>query len=160
MTTGNQRPSYGLQTLRYQWNVRRTLTLSLFLALAGCGAAHSPEQALISEIELKVRLPFGALPLKSYARAYAYGPNRTVRGVYFKPLDPVPGCLELTAKEPQGGQRALLCPPPQGMSANERRWFSNYELLPDFTDGGCARIQITYHRDAQVLDSVQCDFGL
>ena len=136
----------------------RTIILSAALALNACGPLiDRSETATMDEIERKITLPSGALPLKQYARAYANGPNRRVLAVYFIPAPPNPtDCKMALEHEGDGGQVALSCPPPKGMAAGERRWFDSDRMLPVAFDDGCDFIDVAFNLKTHMVESARC----
>jgi len=134
----------------------RISVLLLAVALNGC-TQRSERIMLMDEIESAVRLPMHALPLNRYARAYATAPNRRVAAVYFVPSPPNGDfCATALAREKDGAQTALFCPPPKGMKPGERRWFENYKFLPSASDGGCAWIDIQFSLDTRAVEKAAC----
>jgi hypothetical protein len=114
----------------------------LLAALLGGCTPRAEHTALMENIDHAVLLPKGALPFSRYARAYAKeSPNR-VRVVYFVPAT----CSEAS----------VVCLPPQGMVAGERRWFDNVGLLPRATGGGCEWIDVSYNPDTHRAARAYC----
>lgn len=110
-------------------------------------------------IESQVRLPPGAAPLDAYARAYALAPADRVVAFYFTPMDQLidEECQAIKAAAPASRQQiVLLCPPPEGMRAGERRWFGG-NRLPVVEDGRCSFLNIEFDLARQVVTSAECN---
>lgn len=135
--------------------------LALFLATAitGCAPPGQREHTQIMDaIEHRVQLPPGAAPLAEYARAYAYAPGGRVIAHYFQPdghflAEP---CNGAKRHGPGNGQIAMLCPPPDGMESGERRWYEDYKMLPDATDGGCDLIDFEFDSQTMIVRDIRC----
>lgn len=135
----------------------RLLFAVLLLCVGGCSPHVRSEQTVIMDmIERQISLPKGARPLKTYARAYAPSSNERVSALYFRPDASLSSCAGAKAGGPTNGQIALLCPPPDGFKAGERRWLTNSRLLPSVSDGGCAFIDVEFDIPSTKIISAQC----
>lgn len=133
----------------------------LLLSLSGCSPHVSPEQnAIMDTIERQISLPQGSSPLGSYARVYAPSSEDRVSAVYFRPNASFPSCSEARAGGPTNGQVALLCPPPDGIKAGERRWLTNSELFPVVCDAGCSFVDVEFDVRSKKVISARCQGSL
>lgn len=138
---------------------RHFILLSALLA-AGCGSAEQRRHAkLMDAVEQSLKLPNGAEQLPLYARAYKFASPSRVVASYFIPDGSFDGgfCAEAKSGGRTNGQIALLCPPPDGMKAGERRWFADDVYLPDILDGGCSYIAIEYDVHRKAIISANCN---
>lgn len=134
------------------------IVIALTLGLAGCDA-QTGEADMTSAIEREIRLPVGAHPLNAYARVYAYAPDDKVVAIYFFPSKPDQRLCEeereIEFKERSEGA-SRFCPPPKGLIAGERRWITDYTMLPGAHDGGCNYIDVEYDMKAHSFAHVAC----
>ena len=135
----------------------RFLAPALLLAAEGCTPHIRPEQTAIMDlVERQITLPRGAKPLTAYARAYAETSKDRVSALYFCPDAEFSSCRGAKAGGPSNGQIVLLCPPPEGMQAGERRWLDNSQSLPSVSDGGCAYVDVEFNIPAKKVVLAQC----
>ncbi len=107
-------------------------------------------------VERQISLPRGSLPLRAYARAYAPLSKDRVSALYFRPMTEFTSCREAKDGGPTNGQIVLLCPPPDGIRAGERRWLNDSLLLPSVSDGGCAFIDVEFDTRAKRVVLARC----
>ena len=139
--------------------MRHRLFHAALLWLAGCSPIEDRQRVeLMDRIEHLIQLPVGAYPLNSYARAYKFSSQDQVRAFYFLPDLKYDQWFCDGAKRGgrTNGQVALACPPPEGMKADERRWFGDDVYLPDVCDGGCGFIDVEYNLKSGAVVSVRC----
>jgi hypothetical protein len=115
---------------------RRVLILAAVMA-SGCGPAAPTDEALAAEIERQVQAAHPDIPLRRYARFYAWRENGAVEGVYSHADE---------GEEPMVGR------------VNEVVWTSP-EDLPAIHDGGCAVISISFDAKSNRLRRVECNVG-
>jgi hypothetical protein len=153
--------------------MKSVLTLALLPALVALTAASAPkssdQQALMDEIELKVRLPVGAERLTAYGRYYAFDGKGKVEARYLLPLgpatpDPLPadwGCEELLELGNEPVSRPVPCPrdPDMGryLKAGQRRWFADFKAIPMIFDGGCMVVHVTFDLKTRKVEHVSCN---
>lgn len=137
------------------------------LATTGCGSAqepheddlNSPNAGLMDAVEKRVELPAGSKPLDRYARAYKFASEHRISATYFIPhtrfIDDA--CQAAKSGGSKNGQILMLCPPPDGMKAGERRWFDRETFLPAQSDGGCSFIEIEYSVTSDTVISTRCN---
>lgn len=134
----------------------------MFVTALYATACSSPEVRrhvqIMDDIERTMVLPPGAGNLGRFARAYKLQSSSEVIAFYFVPEadNSQLSCEVAKVGGPANGQLALLCPPPVGMRAGERRWFSNDVHLPDVCDGGCNYIDVRYDIRTRKLLSAVC----
>lgn len=112
----------------------------------------------MDDIERKVKVPPEAGNLDHFARTYAFVSPDRVWGFYFVPQNNYDstGCKDARKYEPMyTGGIALFCPPPDGMAAGERRWFSKDDQ-PDVTDGGCDYMYVDYDVKSETIIRSRC----
>jgi hypothetical protein len=136
------------------------IPLAAFIYVTGCS---SPEQVrrkeLMDIIEKQIRLPSGAEEMNRYARAYKFASSDKIVAAYFLPPSKLDEQFCEGAKE--GGQRngqiALACPSPEGMKADESRWFDNDVYLPDISGDGCGYIYVVYDLRKRAVMYARCN---
>ncbi len=141
------------------WLKRHFIFATVLLA-AGCGPAEERQHAeLMDVIEQGLELPNGAEQLRRYARTYKFASPNRVEAHYFMPSDSFidESCKGAKSGGRTNGQIALLCPPPDGMQAGERRWFAYDVSLPLVEDGGCNFIEVEYDVQRKAIVSAYCN---
>lgn len=139
--------------------VKVHLVFSALLCIAGCTPPEERQQVeLMDAIEKAIRLPPDAGTLARFARVYKFASSDRVIGFYFVPDDEPDEqfCQDTKMGGRTNGQIALACPPPEGMTADERRWFANDVHLPRVSDGGCYYIDVEYDLKRNVVTSARC----
>ena len=143
--------------------------LLAILALSGSAAERPEREALMDEIESKVRLPAAAHRLDEYGRYYAFEGKRRVAAVYLlppEPLTPDPrpadwGCEEVVSVEGGITTREIPCPPDPDIShylrAGQRRWVANRKALPFVADGGCMIVHLSFNLDTREVEDAFCN---
>lgn len=117
----------------------------------------------MGNIERQLKLPVGAEPLERYARTYAFKSPDRVSAVYYIPSAPVSdeACRIARGLGPEGAAAvARHCPPPEGMTAGERRWFKDADALPLIFDGGCGNIDVEFDLKTGSVIFAHCQGGL
>jgi hypothetical protein len=138
---------------------RCLILLSVFIVIGCAPAEQSQRDELMKVIEQRVELPSGSAPLTRYARAYKFAEPERVTAVYFLPDNSFieESCQSAKSSGRTNGQIVLFCPPPDGMRADESRWFENDVHLPDQMDGGCSFIVIEYSIALKTIISANCN---
>lgn len=128
-----------------------------------------PHDALMDEIERKVRLPAKAEPLHAYGRYYAFDGKGKVHARYLLPLepmtpDPLPAdwsCEESVMIGDELTWRKAPCGPDPDMShylkAGQRRWFADPKAIPMIFDGGCMVVHVTFDLKTRKAEHVFCN---
>ena len=147
--------------------MKRFAILMVVLTTNGCGSAQEPygsdqnstNAGLMDTIETRVELPAGSKPLDRYARAYKFTSQHRASATYFIPDTRFrdASCQAAKAGGSRNGQILMLCPPPDGMEAGERRWFDHRTYLPAQSDGGCSFIEIEYSITSDTVISTRCN---
>lgn len=142
--------------------MRTQAALIALVSLASCSTPEERQQTqLMDEIEARIELPDGALPLSKYARFYAYDDTGRVVGLYLIPHAPMPpdeGCSELQENlSPKSVDcSSLPSDPLGGVGENERRWL-NRDVMPGVSDGGCGVIEVVYQPVTKIVEKASCN---
>jgi len=147
--------------------MKRFAILIVVLAATGCGSAQEPYEddpkstkaGLMNAIENRVELPAGSKPLDRYARTYKFASANRISAAYFIPDTRFinDACQSAKSGGSKNGQIVMLCPPPDGMKAGERRWFDRETYLPAQSDGGCSYIEIEYSITFDTVITIRCN---
>ncbi|HEX8382389.1 MAG TPA: hypothetical protein VF592_03340 [Sphingomonas sp.] len=129
--------------------------LLVLLTISACGSSEKTrQQRLMNEIEAKLKLPKGSLPLAQHARYYTEYRGR-VLAAYTTEIETRAadyGCSDMQAnmslKEVSGPAAADLRP-------GRRRWvqFSDY---PAVASEGCRAVQIQYDASTKSVEYAEC----
>lgn len=145
------------------------LLAALVVLSSSSAPERSPHDALMDEIERKVRLPRNANPLNAYGRYYAFDGKGKVEARYLLPPepmtpDPLPadwGCEESVILGNDLTWREVPCGPEPGTShylkAGQRRWFADGEAIPMIFDGGCMVVHVTFNLKTRKVEYVFCN---
>lgn len=150
--------------------MKPALLLTALMALTASQAPQRSDQdALMDEIERKVRLPAEAEPLDAYGRYYAFSGRRRVEARYLLPPepetpDPLPadwGCEEVVALGNEIETREIPCPPDRDLShflrAGQRRWVAHRKAIPMIFDGGCRVVHVTFDLKTREVEPAFCN---
>ncbi len=138
---------------------RSSSVLAAILALLSCTSDEDRRRIeLMDAIENRIHLPVGAGPIARFARTYRFAAPDRVVGSYFTPDTAYyrSSCEEARRGGRTNGQVVLLCPPPEGMTAGERRWFDDDVHLPVVDDGGCDYIDVEYDVRTRTFALAHC----
>lgn len=150
--------------------MKSVLVLAALIALGASSPPRpSAHEALMDEIESKVRLPARAEPLDSYGRYYAFDGKGKVEARYLLPPEPMTpdprpadwGCEEMVMLGNDLTSREVACGPDPDMSrylpAGQRRWFADREAIPMIFDGGCMVVHVSFNLKTREIEKAFCN---
>ena len=135
--------------------------LSLFaLVTGGCRQpSYGGNNGLMDEIETKVELPSGALPIEKYSRYYAWKSRHIVKGVFIihherfrSSIRQMCGEGQYPGSFPCGENKEDLLVDP-----NQRRWIRVVDELPGMSDGGCGQLTFEYDVQKKLKPQLECN---
>jgi hypothetical protein len=114
---------------------------------------------LMDQIETKVELPSGSLPMARYSRYYAWKAPGIVEARYTIHFDSFRRSVREACGEtryrgvfPCGKNGEVLL-----VGAGERLWLARTDDLPGMLGGGCAQITLTYDLKKNAAPQLRCN---
>ena len=142
--------------MRIGWPTQAMLAAATLTACTG--TKDDPHAELMKEIEQRIVLPTGALPLAKYSRYYAQDHNGHIEGMFIVD-DPV--WNELVRKECAMQKKAVFPCDGAGQAltapAGASMWLRNTAELPTMSGGGCSQVSFTASAGGKDISNIQCN---
>lgn len=125
------------------------------LILSGCiGNGQRRENRLMDEIESKLDLPKGALPLAAYARYYTEDDGAII-GAFTTEVEEVREGTECLEMQLDSSTKGVPCPAIADLTPGHRRWVPQSDL-PAVSNVDCQAVQIMYNPASRLVEYAEC----